>query len=92
MKGWDGRFNCPCSRCSCSHLPHGYPWCTLGLTVLLLLLYTAQVLLIIIPRQTAVPVASALHPVNALLIFWVALVLARQAFQFFPRPFALARA
>jgi hypothetical protein len=68
------------------------PGRTLGLTVLLLLLNTAQVLLIIIPRQTAVPVAAALHPVNALLIFWVALVLARQALQFLPRPFALASA
>lgn len=69
------------------------PWRTVGLTLLLLVLYTAQVMLIIIPRQTAAPAVSALHPVNALLIFWVALVLARQASQFFPRSFvSLARA
>jgi hypothetical protein len=68
------------------------PWRTMGLTLLLLLLYLAQVLLVIVPRQVGAPAVSALHPVNALLIFGVALALARQAFQFFPRSFALARA
>lgn len=68
------------------------PWRTVGLAGLLLLLYMVQVTLIIVSRRTGVSEISAFHPVNALLIFWVTLTLARRAFQFFPRPAALARA
>lgn len=68
------------------------PWRTGWLTALLLVLYVVQVLLVMLPRQMGAPALAALHPVNALLIFLVALLLARQAFQLLRRSFVPAKA
>jgi hypothetical protein len=59
------------------------PRATVGLTALLVILYAIQWTLV--GLQRAIPVVAALHAVNALALFWVALTLARRAW-------ALARA
>ena len=51
------------------------------LTILLVVLYSLQYLLIELPGRMSVPWLSALHPVNALVIFWIAVTLARSVFQ-----------
>jgi hypothetical protein len=52
---------------------------TVLLTLLLMLLYSLQYVFIEVPPQIGLPELSALHPVNALLIFWLALSLALQS-------------
>ena len=54
-----------------------FPRATVGLTVLLLGLYMIQILLVAFGGDA--PVIAALHPVNALALFWVALALERRA-------------
>jgi hypothetical protein len=51
------------------------------LTILLVVLYSLQYLLIELPDRMGVPWLSALHPVNALMIFWVAVTLGRSVFR-----------
>lgn len=61
------------------------PSLMIGLTMLLSLLYGLQWLLIEIPRSMGMLALSALHPVNALIIFGVSLWLARRSLRFVPR-------
>jgi len=58
---------------------------TVLLTVLLMLLYSLQYVFVEVPPQLGLPELSALHPVNALLIFWLALSLAWRARGFLAR-------
>ncbi len=61
---------------------------TVGWSVLLLLIYVVQTSL---PEfRQAVPQVAALHPVNALLLFWIAVVVIQRARTFVPRPFGTA--
>ncbi len=55
------------------------------LTVLLMLLYSLQYVFVEIPPRLGLPEFSALHPVNALLIFWLALTLALRSRTFLTR-------
>jgi hypothetical protein len=52
------------------------------LTVLLMLLYSLQYVFVEVPPRVGLPELSALHPVNALLIFWLALSLALRSRSF----------
>ncbi len=59
-----------------------------GWSVLLLLVYVVQTLL---PGfKASYPQVAALHPVNALLLFWVSITVIRHARAFVPRPFGTA--
>ena len=51
----------------------------IGLSALLVLLFTLQS--VFIAFREGLPAAAALHPVNALAIFWVAQLVARDALQ-----------
>jgi mercuric ion transport protein len=51
------------------------------LTVLLVVLYGLQYTFIELPGRLGVPLLSALHPVNALIIFWLAVTLGRSVWQ-----------
>lgn len=56
-------------------LPHRARWLSLGAFLLIAMQYA----FISLGRELGIPALAALHPVNALLIFWVALLLARAA-------------
>ncbi len=58
------------------------PRCVLLLTVLLMLLYSLQYVFVEVPPRIGLPELAALHPVNALLIFWLALSLALRSRSF----------
>jgi mercuric ion transport protein len=51
------------------------------LTGLLVVLYSLQYLFIELAGRLSIPWLSALHPVNALVIFWLAVTLGRSVFQ-----------
>ncbi len=53
------------------------PRATIGLTTLLVGLYSVQWTLVVVRR--AAPMVAALHAANAVFLFWVALTLARRA-------------
>lgn len=61
------------------------PRLMIALTVLLLVLYACQYVLIEVPPRIGIPALSALHPVNALIIFGVSFWLARRSLGFLPR-------
>jgi hypothetical protein len=65
-------------------LPRG----TVGLTCFLLLLYALQYVFAEIGKRPELGVGwfFAFHPVNALVIFWVSLLLARRARRYVPAP------
>lgn len=50
-----------------------------GLTALAILLFIVQFALVSVPAGTEIGVIRALHPVNALALFWLALHLARNS-------------
>ncbi len=51
------------------------------LTTLLVVLYSLQYVFIELASRLGVPLLSALHPVNALVIFWLAVTLGRSVFR-----------
>ncbi|MGZ6283341.1 MAG: DUF6220 domain-containing protein [Ktedonobacterales bacterium] len=60
------------------------PRLMIALTALLLVLYACQYVLIEVPSRIGIPALSALHPVNALIIFGVSFWLARRSLDFLP--------
>ena len=69
-------------------LPGRIPRATVGLTALLFADYILQAVVFAFIRGSA-PVVAALHPVNALFLFWLALTVALQARTFVRAPYGI---
>lgn len=57
------------------------PWRMVGLNVLLVFLFVMQIMFLWVIPRLGLPVLRALHAVNALAFFWIALYLGQRAWQ-----------